>query len=280
MELDSTPLSTHPKPRIDMKCFKKKKKPQPRLPIPTNPNPVPEPDEDENTGHSEEHFRIADVIGHTNSSSGTATYPLPVHGGEFPFEKLPRYDGKGQLITYRKRIREYDWNIMAFDGTKEIIDTETHDIALKDFYRDGIGREGVAKEMRPWKPHIIHARHLNSIGNKAAYGFEVLFLERHRGTIGHELVRLFCTMYQREYPGVKARFDGGIKWMKPGDRGYTNLDLYAKYNKDALLVMLTEPVFVGYPHAEAKAFLEGNGPEKWNRFMAKFYMAAKKHVNM
>lgn len=229
-------------------CFRKKpsRKPDPQ-----------QPDEPNNTGHEDDkELRIAEVIGHTDSSSGASTYPI---------------NGK--------KIREYDWNTDRHKATKYLVDTERTDMALKGFWRDGVGRQGVAQQVGKWNAEIIHMRHFNSIGNNPAHGFEILMLKEHQNTQAHEIGRMFCSMFYGEFQ-TKQRRDAGIYWLEEGDRGYWNLKYHDIYSPNANFIFLSEPFFAGYKHDEAMMFLEGDGPERWERFMFSFYVKVREKFNI
>lgn len=217
-------------------CFKKKE--------PTD-RPKPDGTYDEEGKPSEEtpegsevdrYKRLAILVGHTKSDSGTATYS---------------FNGK--------RSTEYDWNKARAEEIKEIVDTEYPNKITKIFYRDGIGRRGAAKEVGDWDADLCLELHLNAV-SYVAYGCEMLVLDG--DTESAEVGRKFTdALYET---GVKKRHDDGIKWMGSGDRGASNLEYVKRYGTK--IRMLIEPFFCNPESKENRQFIEE--PTKYSRLIA------------
>ena len=114
-------------------------------------------------GSNYKYKRIAIVVGHTESSSGTSTY---------------KHTYKGKL----KRVREYDWNNDRAKEIKEYIDTHSEGIACKIFYRDGVGMKGAGKATAKWGADFVIMLHINSVGDKYAIGSEFILDEVYEDT--------------------------------------------------------------------------------------------------
>jgi len=194
--------------------------------------------------------RIAIIVGHTKSSKGAGTYK--VNGESY---------------------REYDWNKERALEMKEVIDQSYQDKDCKIFYRDGIGRKGVAAQVGKWKADISLELHFNSIGhNRDAFGSEMLILkgDDKSAYIGYdcidELCRQFKTKKRRTYRTKEGEDLRGIKALARGDRGFENLN-YLKRNK-VPSKLLIEPFFGGTKTSESEQFIQN--PQKYSRVIGNF----------
>lgn len=227
-------------------CFKKR--------IPSDSPDIngcyPQDSEYKKPAKKDNYERIAIIIGHTKSSKGASLYPVD-----------------------NVKTREYDWNNLRAKEIKEIIDYQYPHKKVKIFYRDGIGRLGVAKQAGKWNASISLELHFNSIGHeKNAYGSEMLVMEGDdkSALVSADLVDVivdeFKTKKRHRYTLKNKRDLRGIKTLKKKDRGYHNL----KYLKDNGVqnVMLVEPFFGGTKTHESEPFV--NDPLKYSTVLANF----------
>ena len=156
---------------------------------------------------------------------------------------------------------------------KDYLDQHFPHKEVKIFYRDGIGREGVAKLVGKWKADICLELHFNSIGHeKNAYGAEMLVLKKDdvSAKIGYdmidELVKQFKVKKRRNYKTKTGENLAGVYPKGSGDRGYHNLYYVKKYGTAVRL--LIEPFFAGTKTKESEQFILD--PKKYSRVIAAF----------
>lgn len=233
-------------------CFKKK---------PAPIEPVDVIDEEvvrRNEGAHRKYKRIAFINPHTDSSSGCSSYKVSIP----------------ELSAKPEHHREYDLGTLGNIKSKKIIDAESFSMSVKIFSRDGIGISGVRSELKKWKPDVVIARHLNSIGHKKPVeGRELLMLAKYKGTPQEEEARRFLRLMNHYIGPSSQRGDDGIRWCKNKTwrkkmRGQYNLEQYDV--SSAKFVVLTEDEFIGTRTATSARLLENGGLDKWARAHAEF----------
>lgn len=228
-------------------CFKKKNdgKVAP-TDAPSKTGAYPEDDKPVDVEQEKDMYkRIAIIVGHTKSSKGAATYK--VNG---------------------LREREYDWNKARAEEIKAHLDQYYPNKECKIFYRDGIGREGVAKLVGKWGAELCLELHFNSIGHDAdAFGSEMLVLEKDdlSAKIAYifidELSKQFKTKKRGNFSTKDGKNLAGVRPRGSKDRGYHNLYYVKKAGVPVRL--LIEPFFGGTKTHESKQFIED--PQKYSR---------------
>ena len=167
--------------------------------------------------------KLAIIVGHTQRSQGATNY---LGESEYTFNS-----------RIAKMMTEYIY------GKYDI-----KNIRVKVFYRDVIGRSGVAALVKDWRADLSMELHFNSF-KKKAYGCEILTLAHDTDSIEvadkitDEIAEKFC---------LRERHDDGVKELSDGDRGYYNLKLL----ESLPLVMLIEPCFANMKTAESIAIFE------------------------
>jgi len=197
-----------------------------------------------------EYKRIAIIVGHTKSAQGASTYT--VNG---------------------KRFREYEWNKARAIEARDIILEQYPDKIIKIFYRDGIGRAGVAQLVGKWNADISLELHFNSIGHdRDAFGSEMLVLKNDDASAAiaynfiDELCRQFNTKKRHRYTTKEGNDLRGLKPLARGGRGYENLNYLRK--RGVKIKMLIEPFFGGTKTSESEQFIQD--PLKYSRVLATF----------
>lgn len=106
---------------------------------------------------------------------------------------------------------------------------------VRIFKRSSTGIAGVGLLASAWGPDLTIELHLNAYNGKAA-GCEVLVL--HNDNSSAEMAKSFASAFTKKFDRI-ARGEAGVKWIRPGDRGYGNLKAVAlsKYG------ILVEPFF-------------------------------------
>lgn len=175
--------------------------------------------------------RISLIVGHTQKNHGASNY-------------------LGQT--------EYHWNSMIAAKVTNYIRDKTSMAEVKIFFRDRIGRFGVAQVITNWKADLSLELHFNSFKTKA-YGCEILTLKgdaeslRIADHLSDELSLMF-SLKQRDGDGVRELIDG--------DLGYYNL----KILESIPIAMLVEPCFANIKTAESAAIFED--PDKYAELLA------------
>lgn len=208
-------------------------------------------------GKMEKYNRFALVQAHTDSRPGCSTYNVI-------FEPLTG--------AKAAQIREYDFSGWVCKEVKRLIDLSQISAAAKIFKRDEIGRLGVGKQIKAWSADVVISFHLNSIGSVEVKKYrEILVLEKHKGTRIEDEARLLLSHINKAFPiqGWELRADEGIKWIRPGDRGYKNLTFY---EIGGAACFLLEPDFVGYPSISNAALLSGMGPYHYAKAVADYLL--------
>lgn len=211
-----------------------------------------------NEGKHRRFKRVAFVNGHTDSKSGCSTYAV----------KMPEdFPDRPHKIIKR---REYDVCKYIVNKAKEIIDLASFSIAVKIFFRDGIGISGVGRKLEDWNPDLVLSFHLNSVGVSDVEGREILCNRKYKGTAVEDDIRRLLRLIDFFLGPSPLRGDGGIRWTKSGMRGDYNLDVYDDCKP--LSLALLEPEFVGKKTTTAKRLLEGAGLHKYSKSIAYFAM--------
>jgi len=191
--------------------------------------------------------KVAIIVGHDKASQGASTYK--VNGAH---------------------ISEYVWNKARAQEIAKHINANYPSKDVKIFYRDGVGISGVAKLVGEWKPDVSFELHFNSIGHtQDAFGSEMLILDGDdlSAKLGYsfisELSKQFKTKLRNRYVNKEGKSLPGIKALKKGDRGYSNL-AYIR-DQGVSVRMLIEPFFGGTKTEESKQFIEN--PEKYSMLL-------------
>ena len=158
----------------------------------------------------------------------------PVTQKEFKYNWgfiVPHTKRAGGAVSREKGINEYEYGLKLVKLLKWPWDT-----------RDKGGVFGAASRLRKKGVNATIEPHKNAFNGKA-HGFELLVMKG--DDLSGEVARHICEAFQEKYPNRKLRYDNGIKWSKPGDRGYGNL----KAAKDAGIdvVILSESFFIDNP---------------------------------
>lgn len=179
--------------------------------------------------------RVAIIVGHTRKSQGATTY-----------------DGQS----------EYIWN----DRVAKAITRLVQDKQVKIFYRDGIGRKGVAKKAAAWAGDNSASLelHFNAFSG-TAYGTSCLALEYDDDSI--DLARK-CSQAISDKFKTKLRNTNGVKLMKSNGRGGMNLQ-YCR-NEGIESSILLEPFFGNKKTHESERFIEGSGWMHYAECIAEF----------
>jgi len=106
-------------------------------------------------------------------------------------------------------------------------------------FRDSGGVYGAAKRLRDEGCNASLEPHKNAY-NGMVGGFEFLVLEG--DTLSEKYARLMIDAFKLRFPDRKARYDNGILWRKPNERGGRNL---VKAKKAGMKVaILSETFFI------------------------------------
>jgi N-acetylmuramoyl-L-alanine amidase len=127
-------------------------------------------------------------------------------------------------------------------------------IGLKYYTRDEAGVLGAAKNLANWGANASLECHLNAY-NGAAKGFEILVLAD--DTESARVAELMAEIFKQKYPDRVLRHSNGVKKIKSGDRGYSNLRDAKKAGMK--IALLSEAFFIDNP-------AEWISPEEMGKF--------------
>lgn len=140
-------------------------------------------------------------------------------------------DAKGAKAVAPLNLQEYDYNsevakVMYVFAREKSIDARV-------FYRDGIGRQGVADAVNRWGPDIAIELHFNS-ATESERGTLTLYDAQPADNKDFAEIaqRYVCNVFKRV-----GKQDRGAKLLKKGDRGHYNLESIKCTS------ILTEPFF-------------------------------------
>lgn len=169
--------------------------------------------------------RISLIVGHTEKSPGATNY---------------------------KEESEYSFNSRVANKIAKHIQNITDQAHTKVFYRDGIGRSGVAKLVTEWRADISLELHFNSF-RKVAYGCEILVLDENliKNSLSFDVADDITDRLAEKFM-LKERGTDGVNPIDDGDRGYYNLKLL----QSIPINMLIEPCFANIKTAESSAIFE------------------------
>jgi len=165
--------------------------------------------------------RIALIVGHTAKRPGATNYL-----GE----------------------SEYAFNSRIARDMEVMIEAVSEDCVSRIFYRDGVGRSGVADKVIEWKADLSIELHFNSFAQKAK-GCEILVLSDDRKSI--DIADQITTKLSEEF-GIVERHINGVKRLIDGNRGYYNLKLL----QTIPINILIEPCFANMKTKESQAIFE------------------------
>lgn len=206
-----------------MKCLFKKKPTDHTTPkLPPKPKPTTP-----SVPQGSPRKKVAVIVGHTKNSPGATNYK---DDSEYPFNS--RIAAKVQNIMRSKYANE---------------------IEFKVFYRDGIGRKGVAEQVSEWGADVCLELHYNSY-KKIAYGCEILIAGDYNLKMNFRAADIFTDVLAEEF-GLRERAEDGVKVLRRGDRGYQNLD-YINDHRVVQITLLIEPCFANIKTAESAAIFE------------------------
>ena len=165
--------------------------------------------------------RISIIVGHTKESQGAINY-------------------KGES--------EYAFNSRIAEKVAKHIKRINSEVEVRIFFRDGIGRSGVANLVKEWKADISIELHFNSFKEKA-YGIEILVL--HKDIVSMMAADAITDELADKFQ-LRERCHDGVRLLNDGERGYYNLKLL----QSIPLVMLIEPCFANIETSESRAIFE------------------------
>lgn len=175
--------------------------------------------------------KIAIVVGHTRRSSGAVNFL-----GE----------------------SEYDFNKRMAFLMKERIE-KTSEKQCEVFFRDNIGRSGVAKAVGKWGADLSLELHFNSF-KKKAYGCEVLVYKDAKmfddsaifaDELTDELAKVFALRQRHSVTTEDGVYREGVKALGSKDRGAFNLK--AMEQNKVPYALLIEPCFANFETHESVA---------------------------
>lgn len=133
----------------------------------------------------------------------------------------PHTSVSGGAVTHDKTMNEYKYGLHML-----------HNLNFPFETRDEGGVAGACKRLKKAGVTATIETHFNGFNGKAS-GAECLVLKG--DSESEHYARLFMNMFSDVYPRRKLRHDRGIKLVKSGDRGYTNLKVARRYMKVAIL---------------------------------------------